>query len=109
MAGRGGKVAIHETPSTEKLAPMLSELDKLEGKTGYRRSGILKPNRVIGYINEETKAGSKLEKHRVTINFKNQDDEFRSWIGQESIKSREASAKKERKARPPKQVDWLDF
>lgn len=109
MAGRKGKVQIRDVPTPAKLAPMLEELQKCEVKTSYFRNRVAKPNKAIGYINEETKAGSKLEKHRVTINLKQQDHEFRAWLGQESMKDKEAKVKKERKVRAVKEATWLDF
>ena len=108
MAGRKGKIFIGDVPTRAKLAPMLEELQKCEVKTSYFMNRVAKPNKPIGYINDETKAGSKPEKYRVTINLKQQDHEFRAWLGQESMKDKEVAAKKERKVRVM-EATWLDF
>ena len=109
MAGRKGKVAIRDVPTRSSLQPMLEAFRETELKTGSIVTGKTKPNKVIGYINEETKPVSKLEKYAVSINTKQQDHDFRSWLGQESIKDREIKVKKERKVRAVKEATWLDF
>lgn len=106
---RAGKVQIRDVPTRGKLAPMLEALDELEPKTSYRKNRVAKRNRVIGHINEETKPTSTVGQHLVSLNVKQQDHDFRSWLGQESIKDREAKQVKERKARSVKVQDWLDF
>jgi hypothetical protein len=60
MAGRKGKIFIGDVPTMGKLTPMLEALRECETKTSYFKDRIARPNKPIGYINDETKAGSKL-------------------------------------------------
>lgn len=110
MAGRAGAVRKARVPSSGDIAPMFQELDALEPKVGFYRNRIAKKQAPAAYINEEAKPGTKkVNKSEVSLNYKQQDHDFRTWLGQESIKDREKKLKKERKARAVKVDDWLEF